>query len=282
MVDQVTFRSTDNARWGAGQGSDLSATQIDINFWVLLTAVQALQAESNENASIDFFVITGTSLFVHLTNHFVLGPYILPQANWNFTGEWIPHKAYNAFDVFTKDKAVYLVLVQHVSNTLFTPDDNDDGLPPLNYYGLLLAAPTPELPQTGVKGQLLQWQNSPADVRWFTTLRPIAFYAEGSLDPSETVMEYTFVEDVHFPIGLTGSQFDASERPTGDQEFEFLQDGGPCGHVIIHPSGAPTIVFNHAIDFVAGEVLSVVGPTSPDPHMRRVRFTFAGQLLETP
>ncbi len=57
MVDSVTFRTDDSLRWGNGQGSDLSASEIDINFWVLLTAIQALQAQANDHASIDHFVI---------------------------------------------------------------------------------------------------------------------------------------------------------------------------------------------------------------------------------
>lgn len=278
MVDQVTFRTTDNLRWGPGQGSDLPATEIDINFWVLLTAVQALQAESNDHAGIDHFVIVGTNLFVHLTNHFVLGPYTLPMAQWNFRGEWSPRMAYQAFDVFTHEKAVYLVLLQHVSNSLFSASSTDRLVPPSNLYGLMLAAPTPELPQTGDKGAFLQWQNSPGDVRWFLPTRNIAFYLEAAPDPVEAVMDYQFPEITNFPAGLTGSQFSVGTRPTGDQEFELMQDGGPIGHITIHHTGAPTVVFNHPIQFAAGEILSVVGPTIPDPHMTRIRFNFVGTL----
>ena len=77
---------------------------------------------------------------------------------------------------------------------------------------------------------------------------------------------------------VPASRFSAGDRPTVDQEFELYQDGGPIGHVIIHPSGDPTVVFNHAIQFAAGEILSVIGPTVPDPHMARIRFNFVGYL----
>lgn len=284
MTDSVTFRTTDNTRWGAGQGSDLSATEIDINFWVLLTAVQALQTAQNDQAGIDHFVIVGQNLFVHLTNHFVLGPYTLPMAQWNFTGEWVPRFAYQAFDVFTQDKAVYLVLIQHISNSDFNAGSTDGEATPHNFYGLLLAAPTPELPQTGIKGQVLQWQNSPLDVRWFTQTRNIGIYLETTPDPVEYVMEYEFTETTNFAAGLLASgqvpasQFSTGTRPTVDQEFELYQDGGPIGHVIFHPSGDPTVVFNHAVQFAAGEILSVIGPTIPDPHMTRIRMNFVGYL----
>lgn len=280
MVDSITFREDDNARWGGGQGSDLTASQIDINFWVLLTAVQALQAQSNINSPIDHLVITGTSLYVHLANHFVLGPYTLPVAQWNFRGPWAPVTAYAAFDVVTADHAVYLVLKTHSSKTgEFDPDAADTDANP--YYGLLLEAPPSELPiDDGVKGQVLQWQNSPDDVRWFTMTRNIAGYFEGVLDAAETCMEYVFTERTVFAAGLTNSQFSVGTRPTGDQQFTLFRSGGSIGSVTIHHTGAATIVFTADVTFTAGEVFSVIGPTIPDAHMTRTRLNFVGQILE--
>lgn len=277
MVDQITFRSDDDTRWGSGQGSDLSATEIDINFWVLLTAVQALQAQANDHAGIDHFVITGTSLFVHLTNHFVLGPYTLPIAQWNFRDAWRPSTSYQVFDVVTNERAVYLVLLQHISRVAFAAGAANDLAQP--YYGLLLAAAPAELPDDGELGQILQWQTSPADVQWITPTRNIAMYIEGTPDPVEVLMEYVFTEETTLPASLTGSQFSVGTRPTAtNQEFDLYQDGGPIGSVTIHHTGAATIVFNHAINFAAGEVFTVVGPTVPDAHMTRIRFNFVGLL----
>lgn len=276
MVDAVTFRTDDSLRWGTGQGSDLTAAQIDINFWVLLTAVQALQAESTSHAAIDHFVIAGNQLFVHLTNHVVLGPYVLPIAQWNFRGEWVPRTQYNAFDVITNDHAIYLVILSHVSNSLFAAGAND-GLGH-NWYGLLLAAPPKELPQTGVDGQHLRWNTSPNDVAWQTMTRNIAIYLETAPDPVEILLEYQFTEATTFLAGLTNCQFSLRDRPTADQEFDLFQDTGPIGSVTFHHTGAPTIVFNHQIDFAVGEVFSIVGPTIQDNHMSGVRMNFVGVL----
>lgn len=276
MVDAVTFRTDDNARWGTGQGSDLTAAQIDINFWVLLTAVQALQAESTGHAGIDHFVIAGNQLFVHLTNHTVLGPYTLPQAQWNFRGEWLQRIQYRAFDIITHDHAVYLVLIDHVSNSIFAAGSNDGS--GHDFYGLLLAAPPKELPQTGVLGQHLRWNNSPGDVAWQTQTRNIAFFLETAPDTNEIVCEYTFTEPTTFAQDLVGCVFNVGDRPTGDQQFELFQDGGPIGSITIHPSGDPTIVFNHPIDFAVEDVFTVLAPHSADPHMSRIRFNFVGTL----
>lgn len=276
MTDQITFRGTDATRWGAGQGSDLTAAQVDINFWVLLTAVQALQSEASDHAAIDNFVIAGNQLFVHLTNHVVLGPFTLPMAQWRFRNEWTARTGYTAFDVFTNGGAVYLVLIDHVSNSLFAAGSNDGN--GHSFYGLLLAAPPKELPQTGETGQLLQWQTSPGDVRWQTPSRNIAFYLETAPDPVEIVLEYEFTELTTFAAGLTNCRFSVRNRPTGDQEFDLFQDGGPIGSVTIHPTGDPTVVFNHQIDFSIGDIFAVVGPVIQDNHMSGVRMNFVGTL----
>lgn len=276
MTDAVTFRTTDSLRWGPGQGSNLTATEIDINFWVLLSAVQSLQAAANTNAGIDHLVIANNQLFVHLTNHFVLGPYTLPVAQWNFRGDWRPSTAYDAFDVVTDSRSVYLVLLAHVSNSLFSPNASD-GIGH-NWYGLLLQAAPPELPQTGVHGQVLQWQTSPGDVRWFTQTRNIGLYLETPPDPIEYVVEYAFTESTLFPAGLVQSQFSVGTRPTGDQEFDLFMDGGPIGSVTFHPTGPATIVFLADTTFAAGQVLSVKGPSVPDVHMTRIRMNFVGVL----
>ncbi len=198
------------------------------------------------------------------------------MAQWNFRGPWTGRMAYSAFDVITQGGAVYLVLIDHVSNSLFTPGASD-GLGH-NYYGVLLAAPPAELPQTGTKGAFLQWQNSPADVRWFQPTRNIGIYLEGAPDASSYVAEYEFTEITNFPAGLTLSQFSVGTRPTGSQEYDLYQDGGPVGSITFHPTGPATVVFNHAIQFTAGEILTVLAPSVIDNHMTRVRFNFVGYL----
>lgn len=276
MTDQVTFRTTDSTRWGNGFGSDLSATQVDINFWVLLTAIQAIQAEAAGQAGIDHFVVSANQLFVHLTNHFVLGPYILPMAQWNFRGEWSPSTSYAVFDVFTEARATYLVTLAHVSSSLFSAGANDGN--GHNFYAQLLAAAPPELPQTGAAGAVLTWNNSPADVSWNTPTRNIGLYLETSGQPIENVLDYLVPENMTFPQGLTGSLFGSSNHPTVDQEYDLFQDGGPIGSVIFETDGTQTISFPHPIIFDVGDVFSIVGPSVPDPHHTRIRFTFVGQL----
>src|ERR1035437_4863822 len=106
MVDSISYRTSDLTRWGTGNGSDLSAAQIDINFWVLHSLIVSLQDSQDAQAGIAYFTLTGTQLTVHLTNHVALGPYTLPMAQWNFRDAWQAFTAYNINDVFTEGGAV--------------------------------------------------------------------------------------------------------------------------------------------------------------------------------
>jgi hypothetical protein len=105
----MTFRTNDYTRWGSGQGSNLSAAEVDVNFWTLYSALTALQdhALTTEN-QIDYFSVAGNQLFVTMMDHTVFGPYTLPTASWNFRGPWSSTTSYHAMDVVTDSGSVYL------------------------------------------------------------------------------------------------------------------------------------------------------------------------------
>lgn len=277
MVDSITFRTNDGTRWGAGLGADLSASQIDINFWVLFTAVEALQDHADTHAGIDHFVVNGNLLYVYLTNHLVLGPYTLPQAQWNFRDTWLPLTNYAVFDVFTKDHAVYLVVFAHRSNSDWSPFSSDGH--GHDYYKTLLAAPPKELPQTALHNQVLTWIDSPGDVAWKTQTRNLGFYLETPPDPLDVVFRWPFTEVTTFPVGLTGSQAKPYTPPTVNQAYQIYQAGANIGTVTFHPSPtAATFTFPLAVTFTPGEVMTIVGPSIPDPHMTGIAIALVGNL----
>jgi hypothetical protein len=140
-----------SAPWGAGQGSDLNAFQIDSNFWFLWQLI--LSVQSTIVAGIDYFSVVGDSFYVHLTDHMTLGPYPLPVAVWTYRGAWQPFTVYYPLDIITSGGATYIVQFQHTSAATFNPNAND-GMGH-NYYGLLLAAPPSYSPIGGEVGQAL-------------------------------------------------------------------------------------------------------------------------------
>lgn len=168
MTVAVTFRTTDLVRWGVGTGVDLDADQIDSNFWEVKDAIETLQtAMPGASVNIDYFAVSGSEFYVHMTDHSVLGPYALPTVVWVFKGAWTAATAYVYGDVITINGATYWVLVAHTSAGSFDPNAND-GLGH-NYYALLLDQPAASIPAGGTTGQVLtkssnvdfetSWQN---------------------------------------------------------------------------------------------------------------------------
>jgi hypothetical protein len=103
---------------------------------------------------IAFFAVTPPNLFyVHMTNGTIQGPFALPQLAWNFRGVWTPSTVYAVNDVFTANGSTYMVLINHISASLFDPNANDGA--GHNVYGLLLTNPANSLPQGGLIGQYL-------------------------------------------------------------------------------------------------------------------------------
>ena len=96
-----TYRTDDGARWGTGQGFNLTPAQVDINFWDLIQRVLVLEALPDAAAGIDHFEIVGIDMYVHMTDDTVLGPYELPVATFHDRGIWAPSTGYSKMDTFS-------------------------------------------------------------------------------------------------------------------------------------------------------------------------------------
>lgn len=151
-----TYRTTDGTRWGAGKGSRLTPTEVDINFWDIIQRVITLETDMPDAAaSIDFFEVVGTQFYVHMINDTsVLGPYDLPQFDLNETGEWQASFSYAVNDVFTINGGVYRVPTAHVSGLTFDAGAND-GMGN-DYYKLWIQTPGNAIPTGGAVGQVVQ------------------------------------------------------------------------------------------------------------------------------
>jgi hypothetical protein len=288
-MDSITFRTNDAARWGNGQGSDLTAHEIDVNFWVLYTALLAIQDHADTNAGIASFQVSGDQFTVWLTNHVELGPFYLPVAAFNWRGAWQANVPYNVNDVFSATDAatglpaVFLVVYPQPNSgaTFFQFANNGNGI---NYYAEMFVAPPPSLgPQTGPAGGFLQMRmlNSPQSLAWTLMTRNIGIYIESEPDPLEPVAQYVFTEATTFEAGLPGSQGYSGTRPTTDQEYQLYWNGANIGYVTFHHSGSPevTFTFNHTITFEPRDVITIVAPSVPDPHMTMISITLVGTVV---
>ena len=279
MVDTVTFRTTDGTRWGTGQNSDLSATQIDINFWTLHEAILGVQTDiTSGGAGIDYFSVVGRNLFVTLTDHTVLGPYVLPVAQWNFRGPWEPITIYDVMDVVTENGATYLVIFAHTSQATFNAGANDGS--GHDFYGLLLAQPQDELPAGGTVGQVLaKATGSPYNTEWTTLTRNLALYIEGKPTASELLLQYVCPEEMTLPLTLVGSIAIQGTETTAAVSYGLYKNGVAIGSVNFLPSPADaTFTLTEPVQFNPGDVLTIVGPATPDANQANISITLVALL----
>lgn len=261
----LTYRTTDGTKWGGGLGTDLSASQIDNNFWELYSMVTALQDHAAmSGAMIAYFAITGSNLYVHLTDHTVLGPYQLPTAQWNFRGAWLPATSYATMDVVTDAGAVYLVLFNHTAAGTFNAGAGD-GLGH-SYYGLLLANPANIIPTGGTPGQrLVKSTTTDFDSTWKNDTRNISVYIGQPPVTNELLCRYISPDIITLPASLTGSECSSKTLPTANTIYTLQKNGAAVGFVQFN-AGLNTFSFSFtgAVVLNPGDYLDIIGPATPD------------------
>lgn len=281
MVASLTYRTADSTRWGGGLGSDLSATQVDLNFWTLFSAVQALEDHQYSNgAGIDYInqPSAGNLFYIHLTNHAVLGPFTIPTAQWNPRGAWQPTTVYAAYDVVYENGSLYLITIPHTSGSTFSAFATD-GLGHL-LYNLLLQQPADELPAGGTPGQrLVKSTSSPYTTEWLSDNIRLGVFCEGFPQPSELLMQYLVTDHMTLPSGLTGTVIYQGIPSSTIVAYTLLKNGSAIGSIQFDISPQNAVVsFGSAISFVPGDILSLVAPTIPDAAQQNISFTFVAQL----
>ncbi len=127
----LTYRSV--------KGSALTAAEFDGNTTDLDGRITTLEDNPPSAISISSFEVAGSSFYVHMTDSSVLGPYTLPTASsWDLRGDWQPSTLYFVNDMVRSDSALYLVLFEHTSDTVFDAGANDGG--GHDFYELALPA----------------------------------------------------------------------------------------------------------------------------------------------
>lgn len=282
MVASLTYRTNDLSRWGGGLGSDLSATQVDLNFWTLFSAVQAIQDNAvGAGAGIDFInqPAAGNLFFIHLTDHRVLGPFVIPTAQWNPRGVWAPATAYAAYDVVSEDGSLYLITIPHTSGSTFSAFSTD-GLGHL-LYNLLLTQPPDELPIGGTPGmRLVKSTASPFSSEWLSDHIRLNVFVGGLPQPSELLMQYLVVDNMTLPQNLVGSVIFQGIESGTDVDYTLEKNGSLIGTISFEgPSPIAILVdFSSNINFVPGDILTLTAPPVPDVAQQDVSFTFLATL----
>lgn len=107
----ITYRTT--GAWGVGLGADLSAVQIDNNFWDLHGRLVIQEAQPNP-AAIDDFEIDGNQLTVIMDDATTRGPYTLPTyVPSSFV--WEPGIDVVPGQMFSQGSTIYTVIAAHTT-----------------------------------------------------------------------------------------------------------------------------------------------------------------------
>lgn len=280
MVANLVYRTDDLSRWGLGQGSDLAAVTIDINFWTLWSAIDALQSQvvSNSTTSIDYISTVGNLLYIHLTNHAVEGPFAIPVQFWRPRGNWGPITAYLPLDVVSVDGKLYIVNSALTSAATFNAFATDGAGHFI--YTLLLEQPMNELPINGTPGQrLVKLTGSPYTSEWASDLIRMCLFVEGFPNSGELVLQYAVTDHFTLPIGLAGSVVFSLVDATSTAVFVINQNGFPIGQIIFTPSpNEATVVFSATVHCVPGDIITITAPNPADATLANISFSIVGAL----
>ena len=91
------------------------------------------------------------------------------------------------------------------------------------------------------------------------------------------VQRYVFAGTVMFAAGLTGSQGTAGVAATAATTYSIRKNGSNVG-TMVFAAGATTATFTmaSATTFMAGDVLTMVAPASPDATLANLAWTLVG------
>lgn len=283
MVSNLTYRTDDGTRWGSGTGSDLAAVTIDLNFWILWSALNTVQSSiPAAGRGIDYIALVGgNNLYVHLTDHSVEGPFSIPTEMWNPRGNWAPTTNYTPLDIVSANGSLYLVNVLHTSAGTFSPSATDGFGHDL--YTLLLTRAADALPNGGVVGQKLVFTGgSPAFAAWESEYIRLALFVPGQPNAGTTLLQYCVTDNMQLPVGLLGSVAYSGTPSSTTQSFPIFQNGNPIGAIIFNGSGSSPsdvdVQFTTQINFVPGDILTINAPAAPDVNQANISITLLATL----
>ena len=238
--------------WGAGLGRDLLAAEVDGNFHDLDGRVQALEGNPPLPAEIDTIDVTGNQMTITMSNQTVFGPYTLPQAAFNFTGEFQPNHDYKRYDFLVANSGLYMVLHDFTSGAGFAFGADAQG----PWYQYVLPFPTNY------------------DIGFFFPGPPGYGIADGAaLFTLRTSSRTPF----YLPADLNGSTAGLLAAPAADLALPIYKNVTQIG-VLDFAAGSTvgTFDFPDAQQFTSPNALRVLRPAALDASAFDLSVLFAG------
>lgn len=296
MTIAVIYRT--NGAWGTGQGTNLSAAQVDTNFYNLAQAIITLQTDAPQPNNIASISQSGTSLVITLTDStaFTLA---LPAVQFRWRGDWAPSTSYLALDAFKVDGVgLFSVLVNHTSAGSFDEGAVDGSSNPLYFkmFGFSgvtgVLADLNDIAITSIADDdVFVWDNSAGKWRNQRAKYVIGAFASGIMPNNAKLLYHCLAKAVTIPancgayLGLN-SQAGGSANATGNTVITIAQalaaspnTFATVGTITIGAGGVtPTFSTTGAapISFAQGDVLRLTGPSTADATFADLYVTLVG------
>jgi Repeat of unknown function (DUF5907) len=104
----------------------------------------------------------------------------------------------------------------------------------------------------------------------------IASFFPGVPGASALVTRFVATRSIILPVNLTGSKGSAGTASTGTATIDIQQNGSSKGSVVFTSSATATFTFASPVTLVAGDILTLVCPGSPDGSLANISITLAG------
>lgn len=247
MSDPVIFRTTDGTRWGAGKGANLTPTEVDRNFWALHERMTDLELYPIQPLEIESIDVVGNQMTITLSDGVtIFGPFTLPTAAFNWTGDFQPDHNYAAFDLLIANDNLYMVLTAHTSGGSFVMGPN---------YQLLM--PVPKV----------------FDVGFFFPQKP-GF----GIPAGEPMFAHVALRDWYLLEDATGSLARLRVATTAELVFTIRKNTTDVGTITFAAAATTGTIVMDATSFAAGDHLRILAPDAVDDTAIDLTLSLAGKL----
>jgi hypothetical protein len=261
--------------WGAGKGSDLTAAEVDQNFYDLEQAVETLAANPAQPVEIEDVTVTdGDQMTFQMSDASELGPVTLPSSKPTWRGDWLPDTAYVTGDLFRAEDPLTGTTGIYYVNRSFTSDLAFD--PTLG---------------TGIGGVLpyasfILPSHDKVRIGWFWPGVPGAGLPFDRIisDDNMCMFAYLATDAFHLPIDFVGSIAKLRGPSGGGLTFGIAKNNVQFG-LLTFTTGDPDGVFTFidsdpvAMDFAVGDYVELWAPfEGDDATAYGLSVTLAGRL----
>lgn len=271
MPPSITYHTTSPAEW-TGIGIDLTAAQVDRNFFNVVQSIVDLENDRPEPNNIANISVSGVFMTITLDDGQEIGPLQLPVLQYHWRNDWAPNTLYLPLDTFKVDGfGLYSVLIEHTSDAdEFDESAVDEDDNPL-YFKLF-----------GTDG------SGPAAASKYI----ISGYLNGLMSANLNILYHKVATDITFPADFEdylqySSGIGSVAAPSADVTIAvgFALAGSPTSFTtfgflhydLASTTWSMTTASHVAVDIPAGSLVRVRAPSGADTTMAGFFFTLVAR-----